>query len=212
MTGPPVIWKKRILVPFWCIRIVLMIFIIAVYAIALKVLADRDDLDKPAIGVVVVFMLLIVSVLLLDVLAILLFLRDALKPGTFLIMNVVQTGFWAGVLLLDLVAIARGASPVGIGFTIFVLLTFVALLTYAAVGYHRQRQQLRRGHYAPAHNPAAPAPLGNPPAYHGASPHQQNTAYHPQIGAPVELHQQQPIHGAAADYYSGQPVKPAQMV
>lgn len=66
-------------------------------------------------------MLLIVAVLLMDVLAILLFLRDALKPGTFLILNSVQTGFWAGVLIMDFVAIARGASAIGIAFSVFVL-------------------------------------------------------------------------------------------
>lgn len=66
-------------------------------------------------------MLFIVMVLLIDILAILLFLRDALKPGTFLTMNCIQTGFWGGVLIMDLVAIGRGASAVGIGFAIFVL-------------------------------------------------------------------------------------------
>lgn len=66
-------------------------------------------------------MLFIVIVLLIDILAIVLFLRDALKPGTFLTMNCFQTAFWAGVLIMDLVAIARGASAVGIGFSVFVL-------------------------------------------------------------------------------------------
>lgn len=66
-------------------------------------------------------MLFIVIVLLIDVLAIILFLRDALKPATFLTMNCFQTGFWGGVLILDLVAVARGASSVAIGFSVFVL-------------------------------------------------------------------------------------------
>ena len=66
-------------------------------------------------------MLLIVIVVLIDALAILLFLRDALKPGTFLTMNCFQTGFWLAVLIMDIVAIGRGASAVGIGFSVFVL-------------------------------------------------------------------------------------------
>jgi hypothetical protein len=66
-------------------------------------------------------MLFIVIVLLIDVLAIVLFLRDALKPATFLTMNCFQTGFWGGVLILDLVSVARGASSVAIGFSVFVL-------------------------------------------------------------------------------------------
>jgi hypothetical protein len=68
-----------------------------------------------------VFMAFIIVVLLIDVLAILLFLRDALKPGTFLTMNCFQTGFWGGVLILDFVAIGRGGSAVGVGFSVFVL-------------------------------------------------------------------------------------------
>lgn len=66
-------------------------------------------------------MLFIVIVLLIDILAIVLFLRDALKPGTFLMMNCFQTTFWAIVLLMDFVAVGRGANAVGIGFGIFVL-------------------------------------------------------------------------------------------
>lgn len=62
-----------------------------------------------------------VAVLLIDVLAILLFLRDALKPGTFLTMNCFQTAFWAGVLVVGFAAIGDGASTVGVGFSIFVL-------------------------------------------------------------------------------------------
>ena len=66
-------------------------------------------------------MLLIVIVLLLDVLAIVLFLRDALKPATFLTMNCFQTGFWGGVLIMSFIALRRGTSAVGIGFCVFVL-------------------------------------------------------------------------------------------
>jgi hypothetical protein len=70
---------------------------------------------------VVVFILFIIIVLLIDVLAIVLFLRDALKPGTFLTMNCFQTGFWGGVLILDFVAIGKGANAAGIGFSVFIL-------------------------------------------------------------------------------------------
>lgn len=94
-------------------------------------------------------------------------------------------------------------------------LTFLALLIYAIINYRRAKQQAQRGHYAPAHNPAAPhapAPGAHPPAYANAAPY-QNTAYYSQTGGPVELqHQPYQSHGAAADYYSTQPTKPAQMV
>lgn len=70
---------------------------------------------------VVVFMLFIVICLLIDILAIVLFMRDALKPATFLTMNCFQTGFFGGVLIMDLVAVMRGTSAAGIGFSVFVL-------------------------------------------------------------------------------------------
>lgn len=70
---------------------------------------------------VIIYLLLVIIVLLLDVLAIILFLRDALKPGTFLTMNCFQTGFWGGALLVNLAAIGRGADAVGIGFSVVVL-------------------------------------------------------------------------------------------
>ena len=155
-------------------------------------------------------MLLIVAVLLMDILSILLFLRDALYPKTFLILNAVQTAFWTGVLILDIAAIARGNSAVGLGFTIFVLFTFVGLLIYAIRGYMHQKKQSRLGHYAPAHNPAMPAAGAYPPAYVNAAPYQQQTGY----GVPPPPnsgfgHVEQ--HGANADYYGSQPeYKPAQ--
>lgn len=70
---------------------------------------------------IVVYMLFIVICLLIDVLAIVLFLRDALKPGTFLTMNCFQTGFFGGSMIMDLVAVMRGNSAAGIGFSVFVL-------------------------------------------------------------------------------------------
>ena len=204
-------------------------------------------------------MLMIIGVLLLDVLAIILFLKDKLNPTVFLIMNSTQTGFWGGILILDLIAIARGANAVGIALTVGILyvlaptrashrktrprspalqfqpllharlmhtssLSFVGLLIYAAVNYHRARKAAQRGHYAPAHNPAAPAPQSASyghaaPTHHHDNPFSDNhgTAYHSQT-QPVELQHNSlpeyvpPQHGAAADYYSHQPAKPAHMV
>lgn len=42
----PAIWKKRILVPFWILRIAIMLFIIAAYGWAIKVLKDEGDPQK----------------------------------------------------------------------------------------------------------------------------------------------------------------------
>lgn len=192
-----------------------MLFIIAVYGWTLRAVDEYKDMIKPAVASVVVFMLFIVIVLLIDILAILLFLRDALKPGTFLTMNCFQTGFWAVVLIMDFVAVGRGASTVGIGFSICVFLTFVGLLIYSIVGYRRAKKAAQRGQYVPALNPAAPAPAAYPTEYHNAPPYQQSTAYISPASGAVELESNYPPPyqaGAAGDYYHQQPVKPAHIV
>ncbi len=172
-------------------------------------------------------MLMIVIVLLMDIMAIVLFLRDALKPGTFLTMNILQTAFWAGVLIMDVVALFRdddtGDYKV-LGFSVFVLyahslhpmyyqpnsdsLSFVGLLIYSMVGYRKAKNAALRGNYAPAHNPAIHvAPPSNPPQY------QPQDAYQSQSSAPLHSPYLPPYEaGAAGDYYNQQPMKPAHMV
>ncbi|KAF2020821.1 hypothetical protein BU24DRAFT_403892 [Aaosphaeria arxii CBS 175.79] len=234
-----IVWKKRILVPLWIVRIIIMLFLIVVYSLAVKMIHDNHEegLRAPGTGTVIVFMLFIVAVLLADVLAIVMFMRDALGPNTFLILNSFQTGFWTGVLILDFVAIGRGANAVGIGFTIFVYLTFLALFVYAIINYRRSKKHAQRGNYGPAHNPLAPTPghqNAYAPPYAGATPYgQQNTAYASGGGShelnqnPQQYYGNAPPYGgqfagatqygggaggAAGDYYHQEPAKPAHMV
>jgi hypothetical protein len=50
MALPPVIWKKRVLVPFWTIRIIIMLIVIAAYAFLLDVQRQTDLLERPAVA------------------------------------------------------------------------------------------------------------------------------------------------------------------
>lgn len=131
-------WKKRILVPFWVVRICILLFIIIITAITLNQL-DSINITKPGVGYddtdgtymhahvltasssVVFFMILMVIVLLIDILNIVLFLRHALKPGPFLTTSSFQTGFFAGILIVEFVAIGNGASAIGLAFSIVAL-------------------------------------------------------------------------------------------
>ncbi|USP81424.1 hypothetical protein yc1106_08698 [Curvularia clavata] len=209
-------WKKRILVPFWIVRICILLAIIAVTAITLRQL-DSFNITKPGVGYdgtgththphvltasssVVFFMILMVIVLLIDVLNIVLFLRDALQPASFLITTSFQSGFFGGILILEIVSIGRGANPVGLIFSIIAFLSFFGLQVYAIIKYRRAKAAAQRGHYAPAHNPTT-NPYATP--YAGEPDHNlQSTAYHSQTYPPVAT------HGASDDYYQ-QPMKPA---
>ncbi|KAF3006585.1 hypothetical protein E8E13_006921 [Curvularia kusanoi] len=207
------LWKKRVLVPFWTVRIFIMLSLIAVYAYALRTIDGVGELAKPAIASVVVFMLFIAICLLIDVLAIVLFMRDALKPGTFLTMNCFQTGFFGGVVIMQIVTAMKGRSEAGIGFSVFVFFTFFSLLMYSAVTYHRAKQEGRRGYYAAANNPAVYHPAV-PTEY--APPYQQSTAYYPPSATPLDRQQSQypppyQSNGAMNDQYIQQPLKPAHM-
>ncbi|KAF2274691.1 uncharacterized protein EI97DRAFT_502528 [Westerdykella ornata] len=213
----PVVWKKRILIPFWILRICIMVFIIAAYSWAIKVLKDQGDGRKglPRTHSIVLFMLMTVIVLLLDILAILLFLRDRLTPNTFLVMTSAQTGFWVGVLIMETVAVANGASALGLIFVLFCLLSFVGLLIYAIVKYRKAKREGKRGQYALAYNPSGapitPTAGHHPPAFMNAAPYReettynQTTAYKPQ-GAEFASQVEPPA------YYYQAPAKPTQMV
>ncbi|RAR16569.1 cys met metabolism pyridoxal phosphate-dependent enzyme [Stemphylium lycopersici] len=217
MEQQPAFWKKRILVPFWILRICIMIFIIAAYAYTLRTLKDLKDVTEPAVGTTIIYILFIVIVLLIDVLAILFFLRDALKPANFLSMNCFQTGFWFGVLIVDFVSYHNGGvSSVRLGFAIFVFLTFLVFLIYSIIAYRRAKAAAQRGHYAPAHNPATQAPDFYSTPYTGLPDYQhQSTAYHSQTNPLTETHNQYlPPYQTAVegDYYQQQPMKPAHIV
>lgn len=181
----------------------------------------------------IIYILFIVIVLLIDVLAILFFLRHALKPANFLSMNCFQTGFWFGVLIVDFVSYHNGGvSSVRLGFAIFVLyvqtrreralsltsrsLTFLVFLIYSIIAYRRAKAAAQRGHYAPAHNPATQAPDFYSTPYTGLPDYQhQSTAYHSQTNPLTETHNQYlPPYQTAVegDYYQQQPMKPAHIV
>jgi len=181
-----------------------MFIIIGFYAWALHYAANRTN--PPTIAVIVVFMLLLVICILLDVLAILMFARDALKPTTFLIFNVIQTGIWFIVILLDVVAIVRGARWSGLIGSIVVFLSFLGLLIYAAVGYRREKANARRGQYAPAVNPANAQVQPQQFGYTNAPP---TTAYHPHTGGYAQSESHYPPQvGAASEYYVSSPQQP----
>ncbi|KAJ4359673.1 uncharacterized protein N0V89_000229 [Didymosphaeria variabile] len=152
MAKPTVDWKKRVLLPFWIIRICLMLVIIIGFSVAMGLNHDnaRRIFRYPA---AVTFLFLTVLVLLLDVVQILLWARDTLYPAYFTGLTVFQAAFWGLVLLMDIILIAKKEqSPQAVGLVVVVFLLYLGLFIYALRGHMKLRRIGKRGHYASANN------------------------------------------------------------
>lgn len=96
--------------------------------------------------------------LILDFVAIVMFSFHSLKPLVFLIFNVIQTGTWIALFVLDLIGALEDdddSSSIyknygGWIVSIVTLAVFIGLLIYASVVYHHSRIAARRSIYAPA--------------------------------------------------------------
>jgi hypothetical protein len=119
---------KRVLIPFWVVRILIMVIDIAIYGLAIGAIAAyKNEIDKElsetygtnaatstVIAILVVVMLLIMACLALDIVCIVKRARRTLSPRFFLIVNVVQTLVWTIMFVLSMLG-ARTGLTVGIG-------------------------------------------------------------------------------------------------
>lgn len=124
---------KRVLVPFWVIRIIIMLIYAAVYVAALAALGaftdeinDRledEGLERSSFGAVIAVMVVVLVIVLLclvlDILCIIKRSRRSLTPRFFLITNVIQTAVW--VVLMGLSLAGAGASAANIIIPIIIL-------------------------------------------------------------------------------------------
>ncbi|KAK8176161.1 hypothetical protein IWX90DRAFT_498817 [Phyllosticta citrichinensis] len=133
-------WLRRVLIPFWIIRVVFMLLIAASFGIGIAVIAkdkndadDDDDTDTnynndrttkisaKTIAVVAIFFVLVLVCLILDIVSIVKFARRNLRPKTFLIFNTIQTTFWAAILVIDIVGSIKHRSALNFLFALIVL-------------------------------------------------------------------------------------------
>lgn len=118
---------KRVLVPFWVVRILIMVVDIGIYGLAIGVVAsEKSDLDDAladagyssqttttVLAILVVVMVLILACLVLDIVCIVKRSKRTLSPKFFLIVNVVQTLLWTILFALSM-ASARGSVALNI--------------------------------------------------------------------------------------------------
>ncbi|KAK2000823.1 hypothetical protein LX36DRAFT_397583 [Colletotrichum falcatum] len=177
MTQPYIVgdsspFLKRVLIPFWVIRILVMVLEIIVYAVAVAFSSsNKDELNdiggsnstaSTLIAILVVILVIIACCLILDIICIVKRSRRTLSPRFFLISNVIQTTVW---LILFILTIIGGRSALGFIIAIVIFASFLGLLIYASIIYHRFRKGALRGDYTPANQPAA---YSQPSEYTGA--------------------------------------------
>lgn len=124
---------KRVLIPFWVIRIIIMLIYAAVYVAALAAYGAFSDeindaledegLQRSSMGAVIAVMAVVLAIvlvcLILDIVCIIKRSRRTLSPRFFLITNVIQTGVW--VVLMGLSLAGAGASAANIIIPIIIL-------------------------------------------------------------------------------------------
>ncbi|KAF2096739.1 hypothetical protein NA57DRAFT_78335 [Rhizodiscina lignyota] len=163
-------WLKRVLIPFWVLRLLFMLVLIGLYGFALAAVSALNDGDfdshlnvdvdngdfetakRVAIGILAAFLFLLVVCFLLDIIAIVMFGRNSLRPKTFLIFNVLQTLLWTIMLVLAIIGAARVSGDGGFILTLIIFLLYLGLLIYASVVYHRDRKGRKYG-YRQTKNP-----------------------------------------------------------
>ncbi|KAM0580737.1 hypothetical protein ACHAO3_001730 [Verticillium nonalfalfae] len=177
---------KRILIPFWCVRIFVMAINVVVYILAISlVVRYKDDIShfetefgtnlspNAVIAIWVVIMIILALCLSLDLVAIIKRARRNLSPKFFLIINVIQTFVWTVLFALSFVGARANAASTAIAVPSHSL-SFVGLLIYAAIIFHKDRKGTLQ--YAPAVNPATGyEPHAPQPNLH----YQQSGAYQP---------------------------------
>ncbi|KAF6803044.1 hypothetical protein CSOJ01_11166 [Colletotrichum sojae] len=173
---------KRVIVPFYVVRMVVMFIEIIIYALAIAfIAANKDSLDREvdqegasnvAIAIVVVIMVIVALCLSLDLVCIIKRSRRTLTPLFFLIANCIETGIWTVLFVLSMIGISGTTRGLSIIVAIVVYASFFGMLIYASVIFHRHRKGTLRGDYTPANQ-------NQPTAYHGS---QQDPAkpYNPQ--------------------------------
>ncbi|KAK7541679.1 hypothetical protein IWX49DRAFT_592416 [Phyllosticta citricarpa] len=195
-------WLRRVLIPFWIIRVCLMLLITASFAIGIAVIAKdnsdsddedddntetnynndrRDKIGAKQIAVVAIFFVLVLICLILDIVSIVKFARRNLRPKTFLIFNTIQTTFWAAILVIDIVGSIKHRSALNFLFALIVFALFLGLFIYAIIIYRRSRRDATRGVYAPTTNPAVamqPASYVAPSPTPSSNPNRLSARYY----------------------------------
>ncbi|KAK5173582.1 uncharacterized protein LTR77_002263 [Saxophila tyrrhenica] len=172
------IWKKRVLIPFWVIQILICLVFILAAALGLYVVdnVNADAAVEAALNTgAAVDLTFALLTILFDVAEMIMMCMHRLHPVTFIVFQCIKSAIWTAFLLLTIYAAAVSSTT---GLTIFLVvvlfLTCMGQLIYGATIVHRHRKgTLYRGNYSLAQG-------GGQTAYTGAAP--APAPYAPQTG------------------------------
>lgn len=216
---------KRVLIPFWVIRVIIMIIQVGVYALLVAGLGvykedARRLLDEyntnlkydAIVATSVIIMVIIFTCLVLDLVCIIKRARRTLSPPLFFGVNLFQTTFYVVSFILSMIG-ARPSAVYAI-VNVVILLSFLGLLIYASVVFHQYRKG-SLGSGAPSKG--AYVATSNAEV-HNLVAHDANTTYPPQNTGYGQTYSQeypkpayydqsgaQPYGGQGYEPYSGQP-------
>ncbi|OLN87446.1 hypothetical protein CCHL11_09122 [Colletotrichum chlorophyti] len=180
---------KRVIIPFYVVRILVMVIEIILRAVSLAYASNNRDrisiggtrgLEGWVIAVMAIVMVIIAVCLVLDIVCIVKRSRRTLTPLFFLVTNCVQTGVWTALFIITVAGVF--GSAIGVIVSIIIYASFLGLLIYASVIYHKHRKGTLRGVYTRGNQ-------NDPTAYEGYSGGQAAKPYNPQ---PQELDNRYP--------------------
>jgi hypothetical protein len=115
---------KRVLIPFWVVRDIIMLLEMALYGLAIgAIAAAKQDLDDElssedgttasvttAIAILAVILVIIIACLALDIVCIVKRSRRTLTPPFFLGVNIAQTVVWTILFILSMIGARTGVT------------------------------------------------------------------------------------------------------
>ncbi|KAL7905226.1 hypothetical protein GGI35DRAFT_483722 [Trichoderma velutinum] len=163
---------KRVLVPFWVIRILIMVVEVAIYAFGIGIIAsNKEKIDQRiftgSLASFAVMEGILVLCLLLDIVCIIKRARRTLSPRFFFATNLVQTTIF---VVLFVLSILGGQTVVSLILNITIVLSFIGLLVYASIIFHKDRKGTLRGSYTPAAQFAEPTTMATSTHYDSTYP------------------------------------------
>ncbi|KAL2163291.1 hypothetical protein VTH06DRAFT_5347 [Thermothelomyces fergusii] len=150
---------KSVLIPFWVVRIAIMAIQVVLYVLLVVALVVyKDTLEAKynlgfgaVLAITCVAMAIILLCMILDIVCIIKRARRTLSPPFFLAANIVQSIFYVTDFALTMANPHKSVTVIYI--SVFILVSFLGLLVYAAIVYHQYRTGSLAGSYMPTVNP-----------------------------------------------------------